>query len=47
MQVIVAETELGRAVLGIVDGKAANKIETDEQKKERRELVEKIGYTID
>jgi len=33
--------------LGIVDGKAANKIENNEQKKERRELVEKIGYTID
>ncbi|MCD6558848.1 MAG: adenosine-specific kinase [Palaeococcus sp.] len=47
LQVIVAETELGRAVLGIVDGKAANTIETEEQKKERRELVERIGYTID
>ncbi|MFA4662647.1 adenosine-specific kinase [Pyrococcus kukulkanii] len=46
-QVIIAETELGRAVIGVVDGKAANKIETEEQKKERRELVEKIGYKID
>jgi adenosine/AMP kinase len=35
-QVIVAETDLGRSVLGIVDGKAANKIETEEQRKERR-----------
>ncbi len=47
LQLIVAETELGRAVLGIVDGKAATKIETEEQKRERRELVERIGYTID
>lgn len=47
LQVIVAETDLGRAVLGIVDGKAAKNIETYEQKKERRELVERIGYTID
>jgi len=46
-QVIVAETDLGRSVLGVVDGKAANRIETDEQKEERRELVEKIGYKID
>ncbi|MDV3103767.1 adenosine-specific kinase [Thermococcus waiotapuensis] len=46
-QVIVAETELGRSILGVVDGKAANRIETEEQKKERRELVEKIGYKID
>ncbi len=42
----MAETDLGRSVLGVVDGKAANKIETEEQRKERRELVEKIGYTI-
>jgi len=46
-QVIVGETDLGRSVLGVVDGKAANRIETDEQKEERRELVEKIGYKID
>ncbi|WP_457750568.1 adenosine-specific kinase [Thermococcus sp.] len=46
-QVIVGETDLGRSVLGVVDGKAANRIETDEQKEERRELVEKIGYRID
>ncbi len=46
-QVIVAETELGRAVLGVVDGKAANRIEDEELKRERRELVEKIGYKID
>ncbi|MCD6373411.1 MAG: adenosine monophosphate-protein transferase [Thermococcus sp.] len=46
-QVIVAETDLGRSVLGGVDGKAANRVETDEQKEERRELVEKIGYKID
>ncbi|WP_456394738.1 adenosine-specific kinase [Thermococcus sp.] len=47
LQLIVAETELGRAVLGIVDGKATTRIETEDQRKERRELVEKIGYTID
>ena len=46
-QVIVGETDLGRSVLGVVDGKVANRIETDEQKEERRELVEKIGYKID
>ncbi|WP_297464722.1 adenosine-specific kinase [Thermococcus sp.] len=46
-QVIVAETELGRSVLGIVDGKAATRIETEEERRERRELVEKIGYRID
>ena len=47
MEVIVAETDLGRAVLGVVDGTAVDKIETAEQKKERRELAEKIGYLIE
>lgn len=46
MEVIVAETELGRAVIGVVDGTSVNKIETPEQKKERRELAEKIGYKL-
>jgi len=47
LQAIVAETDLGRSILGIVDGKAATRIEDEELKRERRELVEKIGYSID
>jgi adenosine/AMP kinase len=46
MEVIIGETELGRAVLGVVDGTSVDKIETAVQKKERRELAEKIGYKI-
>lgn len=46
MEVLVGETDLGRAILGVVDGTSVNKIETVEQKKERRELVEKFGYKI-
>ena len=46
MEVIVAETTLGKAVIGVVDGTAVDKIETPEQKKERREATEKIGYKI-
>ncbi|RLI73514.1 adenosine monophosphate-protein transferase [Archaeoglobales archaeon] len=47
IEIIVAETELGRAVLGAVDGMAVNKIESDKEKEERRELVEKLGYKLD
>lgn len=47
MEVIVGETELGRAILGVVDGASVNKIETAAQKKERRELTEKIGYSFE
>jgi adenosine/AMP kinase len=46
MEVIVGETELGRAVLGVVDGTSVDKIETAAQKKERRELAIKFGYKI-
>ena len=47
MDVLVGETELGRAVLGVVDGASVTKIETDKQKQERRELAEKFGYKIE
>jgi adenosine/AMP kinase len=46
MEVVVAETGLGKTVIGVVDGTAVDKIETPEQKKERREATEKIGYKI-
>lgn len=49
-KVIVAETDLGevegRAVLGVVDGQSVTAIENDEQRKERKELVRKIGYLM-
>ncbi len=47
IEIIVAETELGRAVLGAVDGTAVTRIENDEEKNQRRELCKKLGYRID
>jgi hypothetical protein len=47
LEVIIAETELGRAVLGVVDGTAVSKIENEEEKRGRRELYQKLGYTLD
>ena len=46
IEVIVAETSLGRAVLGIVDGQAVNSIEDDGKRQTRRDLVKKIGYKL-
>ena len=45
-QIIVGKTSLGRSVIGVVDGQAVDKIENDEQRKQRRELVKKIGYIL-
>jgi adenosine/AMP kinase len=47
LDVLVAETELGRAVIGVIDGTSANRIETEGEKKERRELCEKLGYAVE
>jgi adenosine/AMP kinase len=46
LEVVVAETELGRAVIGVVDGTSVNRIETEEEKRGRREICEKLGYAI-
>jgi adenosine/AMP kinase len=46
IEVIVGETGLGKAILGVVDGTSVEKIETEEQKQERRALAEKFGYKI-
>ena len=44
LEVIVAETGLGRGVLGVVDGETPVGIESDEDRSERTELLRKIGY---
>ena len=45
LQVVVAKTELGRAVIGVVDGTAAESVENEPQRQERKDLLKKIGYT--
>ncbi len=46
MEILVAETTLGRAVIGVVDGHRSEGIEDEATKKERRELLHKIGYNL-
>ncbi len=43
-QVILAETDQGRAILGVVDGFSPVGIETDENIKRRKEFLRMIGY---
>ena len=45
LQVIIKKTELGSAVMGVVDGTASESVETGEQRQERKDLLKKIGYT--
>jgi len=44
VQVIVAETQEGRGILGVVDGYAPVGVETEEHKKQRRGFLRRIGY---
>jgi adenosine/AMP kinase len=44
VELIVAETEQGRAVLGVVDGSGPKAVETEADALWRREFLRKIGY---
>lgn len=46
VQVIVAQTEQGRAILGAVDGSSPKGVEGPEDAKWRHEFVRKIGYKL-
>ena len=44
VEVIVAETEQGRGVLGVIDGNPPKGVETESHVKARVELLQKFGY---
>jgi adenosine/AMP kinase len=44
VEVIIAETEQGRGILGVVDGFASKGIETEDDIKARKALLRTIGY---
>jgi len=44
LQVIVAETELGRGIMGVIDGKSPVGVESEVKALERKEFLRKIGY---
>lgn len=45
-EVIVAETEQGRAILGVVDGHSPKGVESEEDASKRRSFLRKIGYKL-
>lgn len=46
VEVIVAESEQGRGILGVIDGVKTKGIETGEDIKVRKEFLRKIGYKL-
>lgn len=46
LEVIIAETEQGRGILGVIDGMKSKGIETETDVKARKEFLRKIGYKL-
>jgi adenosine/AMP kinase len=46
VEVIVAETEQGRGILGVVDGFSPKGVETDEDITARHQFLRQIGYKL-
>ena len=46
LEIIIAETEQGRGIMGVIDGSKTKGIETKENLIERRKFIRKIGYKL-
>jgi len=46
VQVVIAETDQGRGILGVVDGGTPLGVEREEDVRERKELLRRIGYKL-
>ncbi|MFZ2470389.1 MAG: adenosine-specific kinase [Methanothrix sp.] len=46
LQVVVAETELGRGIMGVIDGFPPKGAESAAQVEERRKLLRRFGYKL-
>jgi len=44
VEVILAETEQGRGVLGVIDGVKSSGVEGDSEKSQRHEFLRRLGY---
>jgi len=45
-EVLIVQTDLGRGIIGIIDGSSPKGIETDEDQIIRKKFLRKIGYKI-
>lgn len=46
VEVIVAKTKQGGGILGVIDGGSPTGVENEEEKKERKEFLRRIGYKL-
>jgi len=46
VEVIIAQTDQGRGILGVIDGNSPKGVETDADIQTRKEFLRKIGYKL-
>jgi len=46
VEIIIVSTELGKGILGVVDGFSPKGVESDQDKNDRKEFLRKIGYKL-
>ena len=46
VQIIIAETEQGRGILGVIDGFKTKGVETEKDRQDRKAVLRKIGYKL-
>jgi len=46
LEIVIAETEQGRGILGVIDGFKSKGVETENDVKARKEFLRKIGYKL-
>lgn len=46
VEVVIAETEQGRGILGVIDGQRSKGIESEEGVAQRKEFLRNIGYKL-
>ena len=46
VEVIIAETEQGRGVMGVIDGFKSKGVETEQDVEERKSLLRRFGYKL-
>jgi adenosine/AMP kinase len=47
LEILIAETNQGRGIIGVVDGLKSKGIETDKDITERRKFLRRIGYKLE
>src|SRR5215469_288139 len=46
LEVVVAETDQGRGIMGVIDGSSPKGVETDSDKSNRKNMLRQFGYKV-